>query len=84
MLKDRVSYTPTIEPTQGFINKSTIGKNHKRKKHGNSDLSFVNKRPGRLISMCLRNRQQDHLSSISMIEVDSHLTDDEINEFISR
>jgi hypothetical protein len=84
VLKERVSPAPTVEPTQGFINKSTVKKNHKKKKQGNSDLSFVNKRPGKLISRSLRNRQQDHLSSISVIEVDDHLTDDEINEFLAR
>jgi hypothetical protein len=84
VLKERVSPAPTIEPNQGFSDKPTVKKNRKKKKQGNSDLSFVNKRPGRLISRSLRNRQQDHLSSISVIEVDDHLTDDEINEFLAR
>jgi hypothetical protein len=48
VLKDRVSPTPTVEPTQGFLNKSIVKKNRKHKEQGNSDLSFVNKRPGRL------------------------------------
>ena len=45
VLKDRVSSTPTIEPTQGVMNKSIVKKNRKHKGHSNSDLSFVNKRP---------------------------------------
>jgi hypothetical protein len=44
VLKERVSPAPTVEPTQGFINKSIVRKNRKKKKQGNSDLSFVNKR----------------------------------------
>jgi hypothetical protein len=83
VLKERVSPTPTIEPNQGFVDKPTIKKNRKKKEHGNSDLSFVNKRPRSLISRSLRNRQQDHLRSISVIKVNDHLTDDEINEFLS-
>jgi hypothetical protein len=84
VLKERVSPSPTFEPNQGFFNKPIVNKNRKQKKHGNLDLSFVNKRPGMLISRNLRNRQQDHLISIPVIEVDDHLSDDEINEFLSR
>jgi hypothetical protein len=69
VLKKRVSYAPTIESNQGFIDKPTVKKIRKKKKHGNSDLIFINKRSGGLISRSLRNRKQDHLSSISMIEV---------------
>jgi hypothetical protein len=83
VLKDRVSSTPTVEPTHGVMNKSIVNKKLKHKGQSNLDLSFVNKRPSRLISRNLRNRQQDHLSSILVIEVDDHLSDDEINEFIS-
>jgi hypothetical protein len=84
VLKERVSPAPAIELTQGLNDKPTVKKNRKKKKQGNSDLSFINKRQGRLISRSLRNRQQDHLSSISVIEVDDHLTDDEINDFLAR
>jgi hypothetical protein len=84
VLKERVSHAPSIELTQGLNDKPTVKKNRKKKKQGNSDLSFVNKRQGKLISRSLRNRQQDHLSSISVIEVNDHLTDDEINDFLSR
>jgi hypothetical protein len=84
VLKERVSPAPAIEPTQGLHDKPTVKKNRKKKKQGNSDLSFINKRQARLISRSLRNQQQDHLSSISVIEVDDHLTDDEINDFLAR
>jgi hypothetical protein len=84
VLKERVSHDPTIESTQGLHDKSTVKKNRKKKKHGNSDLSFINKRQGRLISRSLRNQQQEHLSSISVIEVDDHLTNGEINDFLAR
>jgi hypothetical protein len=57
VLKERVSPAPTIETTQGFHEKPIVKKNHKKKKQGNSDLRFVNKRQGRLISRSLRNRQ---------------------------
>jgi hypothetical protein len=84
VLKDRVSSAPTVESTQGVLKKSIVKKNHKHKEQSNSDLSFVNKRPGRLISKNFRNREQVHLSSIPVIEVDDHLYDDEINEFLAR
>jgi hypothetical protein len=58
VLKERVSPTPAIEPTQGLIDKPTVKKNRKKKKQDNSDLSFINKRSGRLISRSLRNRKQ--------------------------
>jgi hypothetical protein len=83
VLKDIVSSALTIEPTQGVMNKSILKKNRKHKGRSNSDLSFVNKRPGKLISMNLRNLQQDHLSSILVIELDDHLSDDDINEFLT-
>jgi hypothetical protein len=84
VLKDRVSSALIVESTQGVLNKLIVKKNCKHKGQSNSDLSFVNKRPGRLISRNLRNCQQDNLSSIPAIKVDDHLSDDEINEFISR
>jgi hypothetical protein len=84
VLMDRVSPTPTIESTQGFFNKLISKKNRKHKEHGNSDINFKNKRSGKLIYINLINHQQYHLSSIPVIEVDDHLSNDEINQFISR
>jgi hypothetical protein len=84
VLKERVSPAPAIETAQGLIEEPTIKKKCKKKKHDNSDLSFINKRSGRLISRSLRNRKQDHLSSISLIEVNDHCSDDKINDFLSR
>jgi len=84
VLKDRVSPTPTVEPANDFFNKSIAKKNHNHKEHGNSDINFTYKRLGRLISRNLINRQQDHLSSIPVIEVNDHLSNDEINQFLSQ
>jgi hypothetical protein len=47
-------------------------------------LSFINKRSGRLISRSLRNRKQDHLSSISVIKVNDHCSEHEINDLLTR
>jgi hypothetical protein len=44
VLKERVSPTPAIDPTRGFHEKPTVKKNCRKKKHGNSNLSFINKR----------------------------------------
>jgi hypothetical protein len=83
VLKERISPTPAIEPNQGFSDKPTVKKNRKSKKQESSDLNFINKRSGRLISRSLRNKKHDHLSSISMIEVNDHCSDDEINDFLA-
>jgi hypothetical protein len=83
VLKDRVCSIPTVEPIQFVPNESVIKKKSRHKEQSNSDLNFSNKRPGRLTSISLRNRERDHLSSIPMIEVDEHLFEDEINEFLS-
>jgi hypothetical protein len=83
VLKERVYPTPTIELNQGFSDKPILKKNRKKKKQGNSDLSFVNKRSGRLISRSLRNQQPNHLIMILVIEVDDHLTNDNINAYIT-
>jgi hypothetical protein len=84
VLKDRNPPVPINEPTQGVLNKSIVKKNRKHKEQSNSDLNFTNKRPGRLISRSLRNRQRDHLSSIPVIEVDDHLSEDEIDKFLAQ
>jgi hypothetical protein len=84
VLKDRVSFVPTHEPTQVVLNKSIVKKNRRHKEQINSDLNFTNKRSGRLISRSLRNHQQDHLSSIPVIEVDDHLSEDEIDKFLAQ
>jgi hypothetical protein len=47
-------------------------------------VNFTNKRLGRLISRKLRNLQQDHLSSIPVIEVDDHFFEDEIDKFLDQ
>jgi hypothetical protein len=47
-------------------------------------LSFINKISIRLVSRSLRNQKQDHLSLISVIEVNDHRSDDEINDFLAR
>jgi hypothetical protein len=57
VLKERVYPSPTIDLTQGLHDKPTVKKNRKKKKQGKSDLSFINKRQGRLISRILRNQQ---------------------------
>jgi hypothetical protein len=44
----------------------------------------MNKRSGRLISRSLRNQKKDHLSLISMIEVNDHCSDQEINDFLAQ
>jgi hypothetical protein len=84
VLKERVSPAPAIEPTQGLHDKPIVKKNCKKKKQGNSYLSFINKRQGMLISRSLRNQQQDHLSLILVIEINDHLTNDEINDFLAQ
>jgi hypothetical protein len=84
VLKERISPTPAIEPNQRFSDKPTIKKNRKSKKHESSDVNFINKRSGQLISKSLRNRKKDHLISISMIEVNHQCSDDEINYFLAQ
>jgi BRCT domain type II-containing protein len=83
VLREKVSYAPVNEPNQGSSEKPTIKKIRKRKKQASSHSSFINKRSGRLISRSLRNQKQDHLSSISVIEVNDHCFDDEINDFLA-
>jgi hypothetical protein len=56
----------------------------REKQLDNLDVSFINKRSGQLISRSLRNRKHDHLSSISMIKVNDHCSNDEINDFLAR
>jgi hypothetical protein len=83
VLKEKVYPTPAIELNQGFSEKPIAKKNRKSKKHDNSDLSFINKRFGRLISKSLRNRNKDHLISISVIKVNDHYSNDDINDFLA-
>jgi hypothetical protein len=72
------------EPNQNHNDKPTVRKLRKGKKKQSSDLNFMNKRSGRLISRSLRNRKKDHLSSISTIEVNDHCSDQEINDFLAQ
>ena len=83
-LKDRIPIVPTHEPIQVVLNKSIVKKSRKHKEQSNSELNFTNKRPCRLISRSLKNRQRDHLSSIPVIEVDDHFSEDEIDNFIGQ
>jgi hypothetical protein len=71
------------EPNQNCNDKPTARKIRKGKKKQSSDLNFMNKRFGRLISRSLRNRKKDHLRSISTIEVDDHCSDQEINDLLA-
>jgi hypothetical protein len=82
VLKYRIPTVPIHEQTQVVVNKSIVKKNRRHKEQINSDLNFTNKRPGKLISRSLRNRQRDHLSLIPVIEVDRHLSEDEIDNFL--
>jgi hypothetical protein len=72
------------EPNQNHNDKPTARKIRKGKKKKSSDLNFMNKRSRRLISRSLRNQKKDHLSSISMIEVNDHYSNQEINDFLSQ
>jgi hypothetical protein len=53
VLKEKVSSDPVNEPNKGFNDKPVVKKIRKRKKYDNSNLSFMNKRAGRLISKSL-------------------------------
>ena len=46
VLKEKVSSDPVNEPNQGFSEKPTAKKIHKRKKQDNSYLIFINNRSG--------------------------------------
>jgi hypothetical protein len=83
-LKGKVSPVPTNEPNLNSNDKPVAKKIRKGKKQHNSDLNFRNKRSGRLISRSLRNQKRDHLSSISMIEVNDQCSDQEINDFLAQ
>jgi hypothetical protein len=83
-LKGKVSPVLANKPNQGHSDEPTVKKIRKGKKQQGSDLNFMNKRSGRLISRSLRNRKKDHLSSISTIEVNDHCSDEEINDFLAQ
>jgi hypothetical protein len=54
-LKGKVSPILANKPNQGHSDKPTVKKIRKGKKQESSDLNFMNKRSGRLISRSLRN-----------------------------
>jgi hypothetical protein len=83
VLKQRTYPTPLIELNQGHSDKLTVTKIRKGKKYEISNLNFMNNRYGRLISRILRNLKKDHLISISMIAVNDHCSDEEINDFLA-
>jgi hypothetical protein len=82
-LKDKILIVPNPEPIQVDLNEPTVKKKGRHKKQSSPDINFKNKRPGRLISRKMRNRQRDHEKSIPVIEVDDHFSEDDIDDFIA-
>jgi hypothetical protein len=60
VLKERISPTPAIEPSQGFIDKPTVKKIRKKKKQGNSVSSFTNKRIKQPNNMIIKKLNKFH------------------------
>jgi hypothetical protein len=83
-LKGKYSPMRVNEPNQNHNDKPTARKIRKGKKKKSLNLNFMNKRSGRLISGSLRNRKNDHLSSISTIEVNDQCSYQEINDFLAQ
>jgi hypothetical protein len=84
VLKVRIAPTLSSDPNHSHGDKPIVNKIRKGKKQQSSDLNFVNKRSGRLISRGLRNRKKDHLRSISTIKVNDHCLDEDINDFLAK
>jgi len=83
-LKDRFSTYYTHEMIQVGLNESIVKKKGRYNKQSNPYGNFTNKRPHWFISRNLRNQQRDHQSSIPVIEVDDHFSEDEIDNFIGQ
>ena len=62
---------------------SDVRKLCKGRKQQCMDLSFKNKNVGHLISRKLRNRKDNHLSSIELIKIDDQFSDHEIEDFLA-
>jgi hypothetical protein len=78
VLKERISPTLASDPNQGHSDKPTVKKIRKE------EIEKLKFEFYELISRSLRNRKKDHLSSISMIEVNDHCSNEEINDFLAQ
>ena len=80
-LKEKYPHVPVKDSSLNIYVKSVVKKLCKGRKQQCMDLSFKNKNVGHLISRKLRNRKDNHLRSIDLIEINEGL-DREIEDFL--
>jgi hypothetical protein len=69
-LKDMIPTVPTHQSIRVVLKETSIKKKSRFKKQSSPDVNFTNKRPGRLLSIKLRNQQRDNEKLTPVIKVD--------------